>query len=97
MPARRNRYNLVNDVTDARLPLHNEEAYQHGISFQAKVRARYTHHRRGWSRTQLYSSNDSKSSLKNNHLSKYSLENNPDSNWEMAMKRVNKTSQVVLL
>uniref|UniRef100_A0A3Q2XA78 Carboxyl-terminal PDZ ligand of neuronal nitric oxide synthase protein n=1 Tax=Hippocampus comes TaxID=109280 RepID=A0A3Q2XA78_HIPCM len=36
MPARRNRYNLVNDVTDARLPLHNEEAYQHGISFQAK-------------------------------------------------------------
>ncbi|XP_077441470.1 carboxyl-terminal PDZ ligand of neuronal nitric oxide synthase protein isoform X2 [Vanacampus margaritifer] len=36
MPARRNRYNLVDDVADARLPLHNEEAYQHGISFQAK-------------------------------------------------------------
>ncbi|XP_062269005.1 carboxyl-terminal PDZ ligand of neuronal nitric oxide synthase protein [Platichthys flesus] len=36
MPARRNRYNLVDDVADSRLPLHNEEAYQHGISFQAK-------------------------------------------------------------
>ncbi|XP_061555305.1 carboxyl-terminal PDZ ligand of neuronal nitric oxide synthase protein [Phycodurus eques] len=36
MPARRNRYNLVDDVADARLPLHNDEAYQHGISFQAK-------------------------------------------------------------
>nr|XP_057921011.1 carboxyl-terminal PDZ ligand of neuronal nitric oxide synthase protein [Doryrhamphus excisus] len=36
MPVRRNRYNLVDDVADSRLPLHNEEAYQHGISFQAK-------------------------------------------------------------
>lgn len=36
MPAR-NRYNLVDDVADSRVPLHNEEAYQHGISFQAKV------------------------------------------------------------
>ncbi|XP_061787600.1 carboxyl-terminal PDZ ligand of neuronal nitric oxide synthase protein [Nerophis lumbriciformis] len=36
MPTRRNRYNLVDDVADSRLPLHNEEAYQHGISFQAK-------------------------------------------------------------
>ncbi|XP_028457135.1 carboxyl-terminal PDZ ligand of neuronal nitric oxide synthase protein isoform X2 [Perca flavescens] len=35
MPAR-NRYNLVDDVADSRVPLHNEEAYQHGISFQAK-------------------------------------------------------------
>nr|XP_015798523.2 carboxyl-terminal PDZ ligand of neuronal nitric oxide synthase protein [Nothobranchius furzeri] len=35
MPVR-NRYNLVDDVADSRLPLHNEEAYQHGISFQAK-------------------------------------------------------------
>lgn len=35
MPAR-NRYNLVDDVGDSRLPLHNEEAYQHGIYFQAK-------------------------------------------------------------
>ncbi|KAM7368778.1 hypothetical protein PAMP_013085 [Pampus punctatissimus] len=35
MPAR-NRYNLVDDVADSRVPLYNEEAYQHGISFQAK-------------------------------------------------------------
>ncbi|XP_051981937.1 carboxyl-terminal PDZ ligand of neuronal nitric oxide synthase protein-like [Xyrauchen texanus] len=32
----RNRYNLVDDVADSRVPLHNEEAYQHGIQFQAK-------------------------------------------------------------
>uniref|UniRef100_A0A8C6UKH8 Carboxyl-terminal PDZ ligand of neuronal nitric oxide synthase protein n=1 Tax=Neogobius melanostomus TaxID=47308 RepID=A0A8C6UKH8_9GOBI len=35
MPAR-NRYNLVDDLADSRIPLHNEEAYQHGIHFQAK-------------------------------------------------------------
>ncbi|XP_029921918.1 carboxyl-terminal PDZ ligand of neuronal nitric oxide synthase protein [Myripristis murdjan] len=35
MPAR-NRYNLVDDVADSRVPLHNDEAYQHGIHFQAK-------------------------------------------------------------
>ncbi|XP_063067167.1 carboxyl-terminal PDZ ligand of neuronal nitric oxide synthase protein [Engraulis encrasicolus] len=35
MPGR-NRYNLVDDVADARVPLHNEEAFQHGIHFQAK-------------------------------------------------------------
>ncbi|KAJ7988270.1 hypothetical protein DPEC_G00321840 [Dallia pectoralis] len=35
MPGR-NRYNLVDDVADSRVPLHNEEAYQHGIHFQAK-------------------------------------------------------------
>ncbi|XP_072344638.1 carboxyl-terminal PDZ ligand of neuronal nitric oxide synthase protein isoform X1 [Scyliorhinus torazame] len=35
MPAR-NRYNLVDDVGDSRTPLHNEEAFQHGIQFQAK-------------------------------------------------------------
>uniref|UniRef100_UPI00398F4659 carboxyl-terminal PDZ ligand of neuronal nitric oxide synthase protein n=1 Tax=Pristiophorus japonicus TaxID=55135 RepID=UPI00398F4659 len=35
MPAR-NRYNLVDDVGDSRTPLHNEEAFQHGIYFQAK-------------------------------------------------------------
>lgn len=39
MPAR-NRYNLVDDVADSRVPLHNEEAYQHGIHFQAKVSQR---------------------------------------------------------
>ncbi|XP_073696150.1 carboxyl-terminal PDZ ligand of neuronal nitric oxide synthase protein [Garra rufa] len=32
----RNRYNLVDDVADSRVPLHNEEAYEHGIHFQAK-------------------------------------------------------------
>ncbi|XP_075435097.1 carboxyl-terminal PDZ ligand of neuronal nitric oxide synthase protein-like [Ascaphus truei] len=35
MPAR-NRYNLVDDGCDSRVPLHNEEAFQHGIHFQAK-------------------------------------------------------------
>ncbi|CAJ1070201.1 carboxyl-terminal PDZ ligand of neuronal nitric oxide synthase protein isoform X1 [Xyrichtys novacula] len=35
MPTR-NRYNLVDDLADSRIPLHNEEAYQHGIYFQAK-------------------------------------------------------------
>uniref|UniRef100_A0A4W5P415 Uncharacterized protein n=1 Tax=Hucho hucho TaxID=62062 RepID=A0A4W5P415_9TELE len=31
-----NRYNLVDDVVDSLVLLHNEEAYQHGIHFQAK-------------------------------------------------------------
>ncbi|CAB1332355.1 unnamed protein product [Coregonus sp. 'balchen'] len=35
MPGR-NRYNLVDDVVDSPVPLDNEEAYQHGIHFQAK-------------------------------------------------------------
>uniref|UniRef100_A0A3B4CNC2 Carboxyl-terminal PDZ ligand of neuronal nitric oxide synthase protein n=1 Tax=Pygocentrus nattereri TaxID=42514 RepID=A0A3B4CNC2_PYGNA len=35
MPGR-NRYNLVDDVADSRVPLHNDEAFQHGIHFQAK-------------------------------------------------------------
>ncbi|RXM93584.1 Carboxyl-terminal PDZ ligand of neuronal nitric oxide synthase protein [Acipenser ruthenus] len=35
MPVR-NRYDLVDDAGDSRVPLHNEEAYQHGINFQAK-------------------------------------------------------------
>ncbi|KAL4617429.1 carboxyl-terminal PDZ ligand of neuronal nitric oxide synthase protein-like isoform X2 [Arapaima gigas] len=35
MPVR-NRYNLVDDLADSRVPLHNEEAYRHGIHFQAK-------------------------------------------------------------
>ncbi|XP_060769385.1 carboxyl-terminal PDZ ligand of neuronal nitric oxide synthase protein isoform X3 [Neoarius graeffei] len=30
------RYNLVDDATDSRVPLHNDEAFQHGIHFQAK-------------------------------------------------------------
>uniref|UniRef100_A0A8C9WGL3 Carboxyl-terminal PDZ ligand of neuronal nitric oxide synthase protein n=1 Tax=Scleropages formosus TaxID=113540 RepID=A0A8C9WGL3_SCLFO len=35
MPVR-SRYNLVDDLADSRVPLHNEEAYRHGIHFQAK-------------------------------------------------------------
>lgn len=35
MPVR-SRYNLVDDGCDSRIPLHNEEAFQHGIHFQAK-------------------------------------------------------------
>lgn len=35
MPSR-NRYNLVDDVADSHVPLHNDEAFQHGIHFQAK-------------------------------------------------------------
>lgn len=37
MPGR-NRYNLVDDAADSRVPLHNDEAFQHGIHFQAKVK-----------------------------------------------------------
>ncbi len=34
----RNReYNKVEDLYDTRIPLHNEEAFQHGIDFKAKV------------------------------------------------------------
>ncbi|XP_071983749.1 carboxyl-terminal PDZ ligand of neuronal nitric oxide synthase protein isoform X2 [Engystomops pustulosus] len=35
MPAK-SRYNLVDDGHDLRIPLHNEEAFQHGICFEAK-------------------------------------------------------------
>lgn len=35
MPAR-TKYNLVDDGHDLRIPLHNEEAFQHGINFEAK-------------------------------------------------------------
>lgn len=31
------KYNLVDDGTDLRIPLHNEDAFQHGINFEAKV------------------------------------------------------------
>lgn len=33
------KYNLVDDGHDLRIPLHNEEAFQHGINFEAKVKA----------------------------------------------------------
>lgn len=37
MPSKK-QYNLVqNDEYDTRIPLHPEEAFQHGINFQAKV------------------------------------------------------------
>lgn len=32
------RYDIVKDDQDLRLPLHSDEAFEHGISFQAKVR-----------------------------------------------------------
>ncbi|XP_037325026.2 carboxyl-terminal PDZ ligand of neuronal nitric oxide synthase protein-like [Pungitius pungitius] len=35
MPAK-SKYNLVDDGHDLRIPLHNEEAFQHGINFEAK-------------------------------------------------------------
>lgn len=33
------KYNLVDDGHDLRIPLHNEEAFQHGINFEAKVKS----------------------------------------------------------
>lgn len=35
MPSK-TKYNLVDDGHDLRIPLHNEDAFQHGISFEAK-------------------------------------------------------------
>uniref|UniRef100_A0A3Q2YNI1 Carboxyl-terminal PDZ ligand of neuronal nitric oxide synthase protein n=1 Tax=Hippocampus comes TaxID=109280 RepID=A0A3Q2YNI1_HIPCM len=31
------KYNLVDDSLDLRIPMHNEEVFQHGVSFEAKV------------------------------------------------------------
>lgn len=45
MPSK-TKYNLVDDGHDLRIPLHNEDAFQHGISFEAKVRG----HREGSTR-----------------------------------------------
>ncbi|ERE73187.1 carboxyl-terminal PDZ ligand of neuronal nitric oxide synthase protein isoform 1 [Cricetulus griseus] len=36
MPSK-TKYNLVDDGHDLRIPLHNEDAFQHGISFEAKL------------------------------------------------------------
>ena len=37
-PGLRNRdYDKVDDLYDTRLPLHNEDAFEHGIRFKAKV------------------------------------------------------------
>lgn len=38
-PPVRSRYNLVDDRHDLRIPLHNDDAFQHGIGFEAKVGA----------------------------------------------------------
>ncbi|XP_053106638.1 carboxyl-terminal PDZ ligand of neuronal nitric oxide synthase protein isoform X2 [Hemicordylus capensis] len=35
-PSAKSRYNLVDDRHDLRIPLHNDDAFQHGISFEAK-------------------------------------------------------------
>jgi len=38
----RNRdYNYINDTQDTRLPLHNEDAFGHGIGFKCKVKTGY--------------------------------------------------------
>lgn len=42
MPAK-TKYNLVDDGHDLRIPLHNEEAFQHGINFEAKVNSETMH------------------------------------------------------
>lgn len=47
MPAK-SKYNLVDDRHDLRIPLHNEDAFQHGICFEAKVGKRAP--RGGWLR-----------------------------------------------
>ncbi|KAI5735661.1 hypothetical protein M8J77_021091 [Diaphorina citri] len=39
MPSKKQQYNLVQqDEYDTRIPMHSEEAFQHGITFQAKTR-----------------------------------------------------------
>lgn len=38
-PSAKSRYNLVDDRHDLRIPLHNDDAFQHGIGFEAKVGA----------------------------------------------------------
>lgn len=43
MPAK-TKYNLVDDGHDLRIPLHNEEAFQHGINFEAKVKTKKKPH-----------------------------------------------------
>ncbi|XP_062989304.1 carboxyl-terminal PDZ ligand of neuronal nitric oxide synthase protein-like isoform X2 [Elgaria multicarinata webbii] len=35
-PSAKSRYNLVDDRHDLRIPLHNDDAFQHGIGFEAK-------------------------------------------------------------
>lgn len=37
----RRTYDQVNDVHDTRVPIYNEDAFQYGILFKAKVRERW--------------------------------------------------------
>lgn len=32
------KYNLVDDAQDLRIPMHNDEVFEHGVCFEAKVR-----------------------------------------------------------
>lgn len=32
------KYNLVDDAHDLRIPMHNDEVFQHGVCFEAKVK-----------------------------------------------------------
>ena len=42
-PGGRNKdYSKVEDLYDTRVPLHNEDAFSHGLRFKAKVRTRHT-------------------------------------------------------
>lgn len=34
---RNKEYNKVDDINDTRVPLHNEDIFQHGLTFKAKV------------------------------------------------------------
>lgn len=34
---RNKEYSKVDDINDTRVPLHNEDAFQHGLKFKAKV------------------------------------------------------------
>lgn len=33
------RYNLVDDVNDLRIPMHDEDAFKHGVMFEVKVKS----------------------------------------------------------
>lgn len=50
MPSK-TKYNLVDDGHDLRIPLHNEDAFQHGICFEAKVGGPRAPRPGGWQRS----------------------------------------------
>ena len=41
--ARSKDYSKVEDLYDTRVPLHNEDAFSHGLKFKAKVSTAHTH------------------------------------------------------